>query len=123
MIPKSGNRFSEKIMLHQNLEREDDSKKRHPALALAWTTKPGASAPANRVSRFSLDHEHLTRGELVRKQFGSVTPHDNHVLDVAMPAMRLDGQHHPLFKHDVAIARHNWLLLMPPAADTMADQP
>jgi len=38
MIPKKpapdviggGNRFSEKIMLHQKLERDDDSKKSHP---------------------------------------------------------------------------------------------
>jgi len=27
MIPKSGNRFSEKIMLEQQIERDDDSKK------------------------------------------------------------------------------------------------
>jgi hypothetical protein len=27
MIPKSGNRFSEKIMLQEELERDDDSKK------------------------------------------------------------------------------------------------
>jgi len=27
MIPKSGYRFSEKIMLNNNLERDDDSKK------------------------------------------------------------------------------------------------
>jgi hypothetical protein len=31
MIPKSGNRFSEKIMLKQKVERDDDSKKNHPA--------------------------------------------------------------------------------------------
>jgi hypothetical protein len=34
MIPKSGYRFSEKIMLKQaRLERDDDSKISHPALA------------------------------------------------------------------------------------------
>jgi hypothetical protein len=33
MIPKSGRRFSEKIMLHK-LERDDGSKKRHPALGM-----------------------------------------------------------------------------------------
>jgi hypothetical protein len=32
MIPKSGNRFSEKIMLKEKLERDDDSKKSHHAL-------------------------------------------------------------------------------------------
>jgi hypothetical protein len=32
MIPKSGNRFSEKIMLKQRTRRDDDSKKSHPAL-------------------------------------------------------------------------------------------
>src|SRR5215475_2303283 len=31
MIRKSGYRFSEKIMLQQKLERDDDSKKSHPA--------------------------------------------------------------------------------------------
>jgi len=31
MIPKSGYRFSEKIMLNK-LERDDDSKKSHPVL-------------------------------------------------------------------------------------------
>jgi hypothetical protein len=33
MIRKSGYRFSEKNMLKQKLERDDDSKKSHPALA------------------------------------------------------------------------------------------
>jgi hypothetical protein len=33
MIPKSGYRFSEKIMLNKVVERDDDSKKNHPALA------------------------------------------------------------------------------------------
>jgi len=32
MIPKSGNRFSGKIMLKQKDKRDDDSKKRHHAL-------------------------------------------------------------------------------------------
>jgi hypothetical protein len=32
MIPKSGNRFSEKIMPNKKLERDDDSTKSHPAL-------------------------------------------------------------------------------------------
>ena len=32
MIPKSGNRFSEKIMLNKKLDRDDDSKKSHPDL-------------------------------------------------------------------------------------------
>jgi hypothetical protein len=35
MIPKSGYRFSEKIMLQQRLERDDDSKKSHPDLSFA----------------------------------------------------------------------------------------
>jgi hypothetical protein len=38
MIPKSGNRFSEKIMLHKKLERDDDSKKSHPARMLDKST-------------------------------------------------------------------------------------
>jgi hypothetical protein len=33
MIRKSVQRFSEKIMLNKRLERDDDSKKSHPALA------------------------------------------------------------------------------------------
>jgi hypothetical protein len=32
MIPKSVQRFSEKIMLKKKLERDDDSTKSHPAL-------------------------------------------------------------------------------------------
>jgi hypothetical protein len=32
MIPKGGNRLSEKIMLHKKLERDGDSKKSYPAL-------------------------------------------------------------------------------------------
>jgi DNA-binding winged helix-turn-helix (wHTH) protein len=32
MIPKSGYRFSEKIMLQNEVERDDDSKKSHRAL-------------------------------------------------------------------------------------------
>jgi hypothetical protein len=35
MIPKSGYRFSEKIMLQlKRLERDDESKRSHPALAV-----------------------------------------------------------------------------------------
>jgi hypothetical protein len=34
MIPKSGYRFSEKIMLNKAVEQDDDSKKNHPALDL-----------------------------------------------------------------------------------------
>jgi len=30
MIAKSGNRFSEKIMLQQELDQDDDSTQRHP---------------------------------------------------------------------------------------------
>src|SRR5215207_1959615 len=41
MIPKSGYRFSEKIMLNNNVERDDDSKKSQHALAPA----PAAPAP------------------------------------------------------------------------------
>jgi DNA-binding winged helix-turn-helix (wHTH) protein len=33
MIPKSGYRFSEKIMLKDEMERDDDSKKSHHALS------------------------------------------------------------------------------------------
>jgi len=33
MIRKSGYRFSEKIMLKQKMERDDDSRKSHPAAA------------------------------------------------------------------------------------------
>jgi hypothetical protein len=32
MIPKSGCRFSDKIVLHVKLERDADSKNQHPAL-------------------------------------------------------------------------------------------
>jgi hypothetical protein len=35
MIRKSGSRFSDKIMLKQKIERDEDSKKNHPALASA----------------------------------------------------------------------------------------
>jgi len=34
MIPKSGKRFSEKIMLQQVVEEDSDSKKSYPALRL-----------------------------------------------------------------------------------------
>ena len=42
MIPKSGHRFSEKIMLHEQVERDDDSKKSHRALG--WLTQPTSYA-------------------------------------------------------------------------------
>ena len=38
MIRKSGYRFFEKIMLKQKIERDDDSKKSHPALGLQGRT-------------------------------------------------------------------------------------
>src|SRR5882724_13442142 len=43
MIRKSGYRFSEKIMLKKKMERDDDSKKSHPALdghALPFAAHP-----------------------------------------------------------------------------------
>jgi hypothetical protein len=45
MIPKSGYRFSEKIMLNKAVERDDDSKKNHPALE---TKTPASGAPGVR---------------------------------------------------------------------------
>jgi hypothetical protein len=39
MIRKSGDRFSEKIMLNKKIERDDDSKKSHPALVLQASVK------------------------------------------------------------------------------------
>jgi hypothetical protein len=39
MIPKSGNRFSEKIVLNKKLERDDDSRKSRPALAACIVTQ------------------------------------------------------------------------------------
>jgi hypothetical protein len=42
MIPKSVQRFPEKIMLNKELKRDDDSRKCHPALAaIVWD--PGAA--------------------------------------------------------------------------------
>jgi hypothetical protein len=38
MIPKSGKRFSEKIMLKQSARAGDDSKKNHPGFAIASRT-------------------------------------------------------------------------------------
>src|SRR5262245_31842427 len=46
MIPKSGYRFSEKIMLQQKLERDDDSKKSHPALAFPRSTRDRGPSPS-----------------------------------------------------------------------------
>jgi hypothetical protein len=43
MIRKSGYRFSEKIMLEQKIERDDDSKKSHHALAGGLLLMVGAS--------------------------------------------------------------------------------
>src|SRR6266436_5619920 len=70
----------------------------------------------------SLDDEHFARRELIRKQFGALGAHNDHVLDMPMAAVRLDCQHHALLKHDIAVARHDRLLLVPPAADTVTDQ-
>jgi hypothetical protein len=39
MIPKSGYRFSEKIMLNKKIERDDELKKNHPALGLCIRKK------------------------------------------------------------------------------------
>src|SRR6516164_1858437 len=70
----------------------------------------------------SLDDEHFARRELIRKQFGTLIANDDHVLDMPMAAVRLDCQHHALLKHNVAVARHDRFLLVPPAANTVADQ-
>jgi hypothetical protein len=52
MTPKSGNRFSEKIMLHKKLERDGDSKNSHPALAalLRGESQTGAEGPPDEPS-------------------------------------------------------------------------
>jgi hypothetical protein len=42
MIPKSVQRFSEKIMLKQETKRDGDSRKSHPVLARAGATPNGA---------------------------------------------------------------------------------
>src|SRR5215207_7249956 len=54
MIPKSGYRFSEKIMLYHKLERDDDSKKSHLALRthLAWGLERKAAAVERRPFAF-----------------------------------------------------------------------
>src|SRR5436309_13502415 len=48
MIPKSGNRFSEKIRLKQKTKRDDDSKKSHPALS-SFTTEATAMRSSRRT--------------------------------------------------------------------------
>src|SRR5260370_36598559 len=60
MIRKSGHRFSEKIMLNKNLERDDDSKKSHHAIV----PKPKAliSWSSGKDSAFAL-HEVRRAGE------------------------------------------------------------
>src|SRR5215208_6835167 len=46
MIPKSGYRFSEKIMLKQRGERDDDSKRSHHALSSAQRRQEPGHEPA-----------------------------------------------------------------------------
>src|SRR6266478_4490524 len=70
----------------------------------------------------SFDYEHFARREFIREQLGSVLAHDDHVLNVPVAAMRLDRQDHAFFQHDTAFARHDGLLLMPPAADAVPDK-
>jgi protein-disulfide isomerase len=50
MIRKSGYRFSEKIMLKQKIERDDDSKKSHPALGPARRTDMTRSFDPDRLN-------------------------------------------------------------------------
>src|SRR6267142_6265824 len=54
MIRKSGYRFSEKIMLKQKIERDDDSKKSHPALECRRTSlgATGFQPPSRRDRRW-----------------------------------------------------------------------
>ena len=52
MIPKSGNRFSEKDHAQtKELERDDDSKKNHPALARRWNALCPSSPPFSATMR------------------------------------------------------------------------
>jgi hypothetical protein len=51
MIPKSGNRFSEKIMLNKELEQEGDSKKSNPALGATWLRGHHSKAPEDKGER------------------------------------------------------------------------
>jgi hypothetical protein len=47
MIRKSGYRFSEKIMLNKKMERDDDSKKSHHALAVDGASLADRTVIAN----------------------------------------------------------------------------
>jgi hypothetical protein len=51
MIPKSGNRFSEKIMLHKKLERDGDSKKSYPVLVAVSHACIPSAGPAIELDR------------------------------------------------------------------------
>src|SRR5258707_12048161 len=73
MIRKSGYRFSEKIMLKQKIERDDDSKKSHRALAVrggqVQTGQP--SATARGAAAYRAIHQTLEGGIIFGDPFAA----------------------------------------------------
>ena len=67
MIPKSGYRFSEKIMLKQEVERDDDSKRSHRALS---DRRSAAARTAEELAK-ALSAYGLTSGEAMSLTIGT----------------------------------------------------
>jgi hypothetical protein len=68
MIRKSGNRFSEKIMLNKKIERDDNSKRSHPALGfgrLIWRIVPAA------IDLYGFARTRFRRAPSIKKEQGS----------------------------------------------------
>src|SRR4051812_2946920 len=92
MIPKSGNRFSEKIMLNKQIERDDDSKSSRSSRALPRAREPTAfthvlaeslllplvgrtDSAEGRARRGSPGIEHLTDSKSVSRRGRGLTDH------------------------------------------------
>src|SRR6266849_6514965 len=112
--------------------------------AFAATVGRGTATPPSTVTRTSqgvisrntrragmaaslLDHEHLVGGELRREQLGPCAADDRHILEVekagaGIEPVRLEGEHHALLQREVAAARHDRLLLVPPRPHAVPDQ-
>src|SRR5215213_8704215 len=83
MIPKSGNRFRKRSCSNKQMERDDDSKRNHPALAQAAAARSvkvegGAglvlveALGRARLARLHADAHELARAEIDRRNPGVV---------------------------------------------------
>ncbi len=70
---------------------------------------------AEKATRESLNHDKRFVGRhFIGQKFWPVCIQNNHILDMPVANMRLQGQDHPLFQDDITVLTKDRFLLVPP---------